>query len=50
MITDAIPGWVFYVLAGIIGAILGSFANVCIVRMPKGESIVRPRSRCPRCG
>jgi len=33
----------------IFGAIVGSFLNVCIYRMPKGESIVRPASRCPRC-
>ena len=32
------------------GLILGSFANVVISRVPKGESIVRPGSRCPSCG
>ena len=34
----------------IIGAIVGSFLNVCIYRLPKGESIIRPPSRCPSCG
>ncbi len=33
----------------IIGAMVGSFLNVCICRLPKGESIVTPRSHCPQC-
>lgn len=39
-------------VAGLIGAVLGSFLNVCIVRWgaePK-QSVVRPPSRCPKCG
>ena len=41
---------VFLVYAGVLGAALGSFLNVCIARLPAGESLIRPRSRCPDCG
>lgn len=37
-------------LAAVFGAIWGSFCNVVIARVPRGESIVRPGSRCPACG
>jgi len=36
-------------IAFILGSIVGSFLNVCIHRMPLGESIVWPRSHCPKC-
>jgi leader peptidase (prepilin peptidase)/N-methyltransferase len=38
------------VLAGILGLLVGSFLNVVVWRLPRGESLVRPRSRCPSCG
>lgn len=34
----------------VLGLCLGSFLNVVIHRLPRSESLVRPRSRCPRCG
>src|ERR1041384_105248 len=39
-----------YVIAGVFGAIIGSFLNVVIHRVPLEESIVFPNSRCPSCG
>jgi len=33
----------------VFGAVVGSFLNVCIVRLPKGESLVSPPSHCPGC-
>jgi len=38
------------IIAVVFGLIFGSFLNVCIARLPIAESILRPRSRCPRCG
>jgi leader peptidase (prepilin peptidase) / N-methyltransferase len=36
-------------LGGALGAIVGSFLNVVIHRLPRGESLSHPRSRCPAC-
>jgi leader peptidase (prepilin peptidase)/N-methyltransferase len=36
-------------LVAVVGAIFGSFLNVVAYRLPRGESLSRPRSRCPQC-
>jgi len=38
------------IAVGILGLLIGSFLNVVIHRVPLGESVIRPRSRCPQCG
>lgn len=42
--------WIVSVGAGLFGLLIGSFLNVCIVRLPADQSVVRPGSRCPKCG
>jgi leader peptidase (prepilin peptidase)/N-methyltransferase len=45
-----IPDAAWAALAGLLGLAVGSFLNVVIYRVPAGESVVRPASRCPSCG
>ena len=47
---NLVPPFVGYIFAGIFGAIIGSFLNVVIHRVPNEESVVFPNSRCPSCG
>jgi leader peptidase (prepilin peptidase)/N-methyltransferase len=46
---ESVSPWVLSLVAFVFGSILGSFLNVCIVRLPNKESIVKPPSHCPNC-
>lgn len=39
----------FMAVSLILGLLVGSFCNVCVGRWPHGESVIQPRSRCPKC-
>ena len=41
--------WFPIAIALVLGLAFGSFMTVAIDRVPAGESLVRPRSRCPSC-
>jgi leader peptidase (prepilin peptidase)/N-methyltransferase len=41
---------VLVVLVGVMGLIIGSFLNVVVWRLPRGESLSHPSSQCPNCG
>jgi leader peptidase (prepilin peptidase) / N-methyltransferase len=45
-----VNAWLRAFVAAPIGLMVGSFMTVAVHRLPKGESVVRPRSRCPACG
>ena len=47
IVTDGFM--LFNLFAFVFGAAVGSFLNVCILRLPERISIIRPGSRCPHC-
>jgi leader peptidase (prepilin peptidase)/N-methyltransferase len=48
-VFDSIPVWALVTAAVLVGLTFGSFLNVCIVRLPSHQSIVRPASHCLHC-
>ena len=46
----SLPFHFWTVVFFVFGSVVGSFLNVCIYRMPRGESLVSPGSHCPHCG
>ncbi len=49
LLTAEFPN-AYSVLIGLVGLLIGSFLNVCIYRLPRDISVIRPRSFCPGCG
>lgn len=45
-----LPTVLFYIIIFLYGIVIGSFLNVCILRIPKQENIVKIRSHCMHCG
>ena len=48
--TKPVMMWFVLLISGLVGAFMGSFLNVCIHRLPRNESVVKPGSRCYSCG
>jgi leader peptidase (prepilin peptidase)/N-methyltransferase len=48
-LTPTVPDWALWLWQFAVGCCVGSFLNVVIYRLPREQSLVRPRSRCPHC-
>src|SRR5258707_3786316 len=49
-IVFGVPQWIVIAFMAVLGAMIGSFLNVVIHRLPREQSIVLPKSACPACG
>jgi leader peptidase (prepilin peptidase)/N-methyltransferase len=49
-LARSLPPWLVYPFAVAFGAVCGSFLNVVVVRLPRGESLAFPGSHCMACG
>ncbi|HSP61733.1 MAG TPA: prepilin peptidase [Pyrinomonadaceae bacterium] len=49
-IVFGVPQWIVLGFMAVLGAMIGSFLNVVIHRLPREQSIVLPKSACPACG
>src|SRR5438552_2517653 len=49
-IVFGVPRWIVIAFMAVLGAMIGSFLNVVIHRLPREQSIVLPKSACPACG
>src|SRR5713101_4043183 len=49
-IVFGLPRWIVIAFMAVLGAMIGSFLNVVIHRVPREQSIVLPKSSCPACG
>ena len=50
MADTVLPAWFVPAVAAAYGLVFGSFLNVVVHRLPRGMSVLRPRSHCPACG
>ena len=46
---ETLPPWFSWALVALLGLCVGSFLNVVVHRLPRGESLLRPGSHCPAC-
>ena len=44
-----LPAWLAWSLVVVLGSVVGSFLNVVIYRLPREQSIIKPRSHCTKC-